>query len=333
MNEAPQGADRKPTKHFVKLAVATALLFGLFTFVVDPREVLVEMLRCSPIAMLATALAIIGGRLVLALRWLLLVRSTHADVSFTELSRLTLMGTSLSFVAPGMIGSDAYRVAGLARTTGVGTAVASVMIERLTSFAGIAFICAIGLALGGLPMPTELRFALFALCLGIVAATLLSMAPPFRRLVDAVIGWLPAPIATKLGRLLTSIQVYAGRPVLLGQLFLLGILLQLIRFLAVLSLAWGLGISVGTGTLLIVICVGMMLSLLPLTPQGLGTREVAYVALLGSVGIAAEPAAALSLLFTAITLIVVTTPALWFYLRHGVWGHASSIVAESTKNP
>ena len=322
MTEPGKSPGRRRAEQLVKIVVAMALLAGLLVFVVDPQALLQEMLRCSPIAMLAAAVAFTAGRFVIALRWLLLVRSTHAAVTFTELARLTLMGASVGFFAPGMIGTEAYRVAGLARTTGVGTAVASVMVERLTSIFGLAAMGALGLALSDLPMPVEVQYALFAGCLGIMLATLLTMAPPFRHLVDVSIGWLPAGIAKKLGGLLRAVQTYAGQPLLLGQLFLLSIALQAARFAATLALAWGLGMTVGIGTLLLVMTIGMFMMLLPLTPQGLGTREVAYAALLGAVGVPAEEAVALSLLTFGISMLVVAAPALWFYLRYGVWGQA-----------
>ena len=309
-------------KRFLRIAIAVVLLGGLFAFVVDFETFVAEVARCSPWAILAAAAGIVAGRLVVAWRWLLLVRSTHAETSFAQLARLTLMGTSLSFVGPGMIGTEAYRVAGLARTTGVGTALASVVVERLTSLAGIAVIAATGLALGGLPMADGLWLTLLAICAAIIALSFATMAPAFRRLVDAVSHWLPAALAARLGGLLVAVTTYAARPGLLGRLFLLSVLLQGLRVMGSAALAWGLGIEVGLAALMIVVSVGILLSMLPLTPQGLGTREIAFVALLGSIGVPAAQAAALSLLFTGITAIVVFFPTLWFYFRFGIWGQA-----------
>lgn len=317
-------------KQLLRIAIAVVLLGGLFVFVVDLETFLAEVARCSPLAILAAAAGIVAGRLVVAWRWLLLVRSTHAEASFAELARLTLMGTSLSFVGPGMVGTEAYRVAGLARTTGVGTALASVVVERLTSLAGIAVVAATGLALGGLPMTNGLWLTLLAICAAIIGLSFATMVPAFRRLVDAVSGWLPAAVVARLGGLLVAVTTYAARPALLGRLFVLSVVLQGLRVMGSAALAWGLGIEVGLATLMIVVSVGILLSMLPLTPQGLGTREIAFVALLGSIGVPAAQAAALSLLFTGITAVVVFLPTLWFYFRFGIWGQAAPA---SSKKP
>ena len=335
------GAERsggRRLKQLLRIAIAVVLLGGLFAFVVDFETFIAEVARCSPLAILAAAAGIVAGRLVVAWRWLLLVRSTHAETSFAQLARLTLMGTSLSFVGPGMIGTEAYRVAGLARTTGVGTALASVVVERLTSLAGIAMIAATGLALGGLPMTDGLWLTLLAICAAIIVLSFATMAPAFKQLIDAVGRWLPAALRARLGGLLVALTTYAARPVLLAQLFLLSVLLQGLRVIGSVALAWGLGIDVGIAALMIVVSVGILLSMLPLTPQGLGTKEIAFVALLGSIGVPVAQAAALSLLFTGITAVVVLLPALWFYLRFGIWGQATPASSpasnpESGKHP
>ena len=312
---------RRRVKLVARLVFAAALLALLLSFI-DLERLQAEMLRCSPLAVVAAAAFIFAGRLVVAWRWLLLVRSTHAEVSYGTLARLTLMGTSLSFLSPGMVATEAYRVAGLAQSTGVGTAVASVMVERLTSLAGLALVFGVSLAVGGLPMPELLRLALLAGCIAVFVGSILSMAPAFRRLIDTLIGWLPNGLANKLGGMLRAVRTYAAQPVLLGQMFVMSLLLQLCRIAAWLALAWGLGVEAGLGALLIVIAAGMVVTVLPLTPQGLGTREVTFVGLLGSVGVAAEQALAFSLLYTGITAVVVVFPALWFYIHHGIWGRA-----------
>jgi glycosyltransferase 2 family protein len=312
---------RRRIKLMARLAFAATLLAVLLAFI-DLEQLLAELLRCAPFAVVAAAAFILAGRLVVAWRWLLLVRSTHAEVSFGTLARLTLMGTSLSFLSPGMVATEAYRIAGLAPSTGVGTAVASVVVERLTSLAGLALVFAVSLAIGGLPMPEVVRLALLAGCVALFLGCILTMAPAFRRLVDVLIGWLPTGMAKKLGGMLRAVRTYAAQPVLLGQMFVMSLLLQLCRIAAWLALAWGLGVEAGLGAVLIVIAAGMAVTVLPLTPQGLGTREVTFVALLGSVGVAAEQALAFSLLYTGITAVVVVLPALWFYIRYGVWGRA-----------
>ena len=127
------------------------------------------------------------------------------------------------------------------------------------------------------------------------------------------------------GGLLRAVGVYLARPGLLARVFLLAILLHLVRVAGAMAIAWGLGMQVGFTTLMIVISVGVILSMLPLTPQGLGTREIAYVAMLASLGVPAAQATALSLLFTGTTAVVVLLPTLWFYLRFGIWGNPAPV--------
>ena len=176
-----------------------------------------------------------------------------------------------------------------------------------------------------MPMPDSLWYGLVALCMAIVLGSCLTMAAPFRRLFERLCALLPANLAQKLGGLLRAVGVYLARPGLLARVFLLAILLHLVRVAGAMAIAWGLGMQVGFTTLMIVISVGVILSMLPLTPQGLGTREIAYVAMLASLGVPAAQATALSLLFTGTTAVVVLLPTLWFYLRFGIWGNPAPV--------
>jgi glycosyltransferase 2 family protein len=311
-------------KRLVRLAIAGILLGVVLYWFVDPRALVAQLLECSPLALVAAGAFIIAGRLVVAWRWHLLVRSTHATVGFGELSRLVLMGSSLGFVGPGAIGTEAYRVTGLGRRTGVGVAVASVVVERLTSLFGLVLLIAAGLLMASLPMPRSLLVFLVIGCIAALTAIGLALAAPLHKRVLPFFQPLPRRVRTKLEETIAAAGIYAGQPVLLVQLAGLSVLLQLLRLGSALAIAFGLGMEVGIGVLLVVVPIGIFLGMVPLTPHGLGTRELTYVALLGLVGVAPEPAAALSLLLTIVAAIVCVVPALWFYLLHGVWGHKTA---------
>ena len=67
--------------------------------------------------------------------------------------------------------------------------------------------------------------------------------------------------------------------------------------------AWALGIDIALPHFLVFVPIILFVQLLPISVAGLGTREAAFVYFFGSVGVGAESAFALSLLFFAGTIL------------------------------
>lgn len=159
-------------------------------------------------------------------------------------------------------------------------------------------------AAGGLPAVAHPIVVLAAVALVVVVgATAVLAAPPLR-------GWLasrthPGP----LGRLSRGIDVAIGRSgavirdrwTRLGTAAAVQLLLQFALLLACLSVA---GAGVGLTVALLAFAAGRLLSVLPVTPGGLGVTEAGVGALLVALG--APPAAAVAavLLFGLYTVVL-----------------------------
>ncbi|MEN8240580.1 MAG: lysylphosphatidylglycerol synthase transmembrane domain-containing protein [Chloroflexota bacterium] len=92
-------------------------------------------------------LLILISRLMMSLRWYLILRSTDEQVSYPSVLRVTFAGFFANNFMPSTIGGDVFRLTG-AVLEGISTAVAaaSLLMDRIVGMLGMALILPAGLA-------------------------------------------------------------------------------------------------------------------------------------------------------------------------------------------
>lgn len=123
---------------------------------------------------------------------------------------------------------------------------------------------------------------------------------PLRRLVPSRFGWLVQPVL----RFLEHIASFNRAPGLMVVSLLYSLAFQFVGIVSTWLLGVALGTSQGFAYYLILLPVIWLLSLLPVSLNGLGVREGAFVLLFGSVGMGREQALAISLLWFSETVLL-----------------------------
>jgi uncharacterized membrane protein YbhN (UPF0104 family) len=124
-----------------------------------------------------------------------------------------------------------------------------------------------------------------------------------------------APMRTlraKFTGLDARLDTYGRRPAALVVSLALAFVFQLLRILTVLVGASALRIDAAPELFVLLVPLGILVALLPLSLGGLGPREATYVGLMGLAGIAPEPALVLALTREAMNLAT-TIPGAIFY--------------------
>lgn len=246
---------------------------------------LLETLSLVPLRVyVASVVFYVLGQALCAWKWQLLLRARGFKASFGRCFSIYLAGMFANLWLPTNIGGDALRVSLLSRDEQIGTAdaFASVLLDRLTGFAALILLAVLGLALSGASggqWPLVL-VSLALLCLLLGAFLLLPRVshPKIKRIGEAVAG-------------------YAHQRATLVAAFGLSLVFQGSQIALNFFLARALNLGVGA---LDMSWIGPVLSLSGLVPLGiggLGTREVAAVALLSRFGVARGEAVAWSLLW------------------------------------
>ncbi|WP_299616634.1 lysylphosphatidylglycerol synthase transmembrane domain-containing protein [Pelagibius sp.] len=321
LSEAPEGAAPSrfrsmPLEVLVKLLVSFGLLAAIASSV-DLGRVAGLLVTLAPLAGLAAVASLAGIALVSALRWWLVMETIGTPQPLRRVLALMFIGSFFTQMLPTSVGGDAVRIWQLSRHgVAMDRAFIGVMLERISGLLALVLMVVGGvLWLGEAMDPPILRSLLLASLPGLLAVLLLlscfDRLPP--RLQDLpLLGQglrLLADMAADTRRLLLT-------PGLSAILLLLSAAAQLGSVLAFYFLAQGLGLDLDVTAALAVVPAIILITFLPVSFAGWGVREGASMVMLGAVGLGADQAVALSVLF-GLASILAGLPGCLLWLRRG----------------
>lgn len=258
--------------------------------------------------------ALLGGLVTNAFRWQLFLGPLGLALPPSDLVRLTFVGTFFNAFLPTGFGGDAYKSFRLRGRTGMAPPLATTVLDRLAGLAGLALL---GLAACAWRLAAEHgdRVVVAASILGVVvlsgSAVALWLAPKWSR-TDQATG-----IGSKL-RMFAQAFAAAGHE---AQAVRWGTVVGVVSAVFLVSvnalLADALGISVPAVVLPAIVLIATLTTALPLTINGLGFREVAYVWCLATYGIGHDRALAFALLVLALTLASSAVGGIVFVVSQG----------------
>jgi uncharacterized membrane protein YbhN (UPF0104 family) len=275
----------------------------------DARPIFRILSREHP-AYFAAAIAIyVAGQAMCAYRWQLLAAILKVHRRYSEFLAYTFVGMFTNLFVPGLLGGDAARSIYLGRRHGrMGEAIASVVADRGVGLIGLFWLAAFAaIFLNFAPLPSSIITPTVAV--GAITLAGFLAAP----LVARMIHLMPRPLRRAGG----IVAPYLHHPGALIPAIALSIVLQITLATGQYLLAVGLGITVPLSLFILCVPIANVFASLPLTLNGLGIRESAYLVLFGMAGMRKEDAIALGLLWFAVTMVggmtgaiaFVTTPA------------------------
>ncbi len=303
------------TSTAARLLITAAILAYLLRSI-DIGASMHAMLRVNPWWFAFTLLLVAIDRVVMAIRWLLLLRAAGVDIPATTALRIFLTSSFVGSFLPAGVGADAARAYAVASRTSRGSqAVASVGVDRILGLVAIAVLGIAGLAGWAQHVEPSLRLRLLAVAafggLAVLAVfwvdRIARMAVP-SRWHGTLWGW-------RILRLGDAIGAYRQHPKVLIQVMALSIAVQLVRVFQGYGLGRGLGIQVGLEYYLVFMPVAMLVLLLPVSISGFGLPQAAIVWLLRPMGVPDTESLALSTLLIVIGIIGNLPGALLYAVR------------------
>jgi glycosyltransferase 2 family protein len=290
----------------LRLAVAV----GLTAFVLyksHPADVL-HAAAGADLRWIALAIALtLADRTLMAYRWLALlcVLTPGTRPSFGAIIRVFFVSTFVATFLPS-VGGDVYRAYALSRlqVSGVESA-ASVLMDRMLGVLSILIAGVAALVVArGMSLDPGIFITLGVAALACTAAAILIFSDRAEAAAQGFVGRLPHIRVQRLaGGLLDAMRRYSAfRGTLLNVIFV-SILVQVIRIVQAYCLGQSLGIDASIDVYFVLIPIVLLIMLLPITVNGLGTSQAAFPWLFGQAGVAAAPAVALSILFVALGIV------------------------------
>jgi hypothetical protein len=287
--------------------VASAVMLGLLL----PRMHLPSLLPPghhgdTMVYLLLGALTTLAGVVLSAWRWQRVLATFDSETRLPNLVSHYLAGQFVGNFLPSTIGGDVLRISRLSNSSTVpGTSVfASVVIERLTGWIVLPLLTLAGLLLKpsllGLGVASRLALGLSLGTLVLLAGILVAAAHP--RVAGRFAtneGWTRFIGAVHLG-----VDSLRRRPQAAAGILGVATVYQLSPVLAAWFATRALGLHLPVVALLAFVPMVAIAQVLPLSLNGLGIREGAFVIFLGPLGVSTGQAVAVGLIVYALTLAV-----------------------------
>jgi uncharacterized protein (TIRG00374 family) len=317
-NFVPSPKKRNPWLTLVKFIISLGILTYILTRLTNLSQVF-EILRQVSWGWLIVAFSLHGlGLLISALRWQILARAQGDEVPLTFLIQSYLVGTFFNNFLPTRFGGDIVRIwdgARYSRTFIKSSAI--VMVERLTGLF-VLFLFALIAALFRLDLAHQSPFIWVALGSGAIGflAILAFLILPWPHLLGSLAK------APRLKPLMEKIFVfrqtiinfrYQKRAFNLAMLWALGLQINVIVYYFLIGRS--LKLSVPFLDYFMVIPVVHFIQLIPVTINGLGLREGAYIEIFTFYSIPPQTSFSFSLIDVAFVLILGLIGGIIYVLR------------------
>lgn len=303
---ADRSAPRRRWLGALRLLLSAAIL-GVLLWKFDFTEVLSRLGSIELAAVGAAIALLLVGQWLNALRWRWMLRPLVITVPSTPvLFRLVLIGSFFSVLLPTSVGGDVVR-AEMSKGFAGGRipAYTSILACRILGLLATLVIGALALGLASVAYSLGHAYTVAALLCGAallgVAALTLSDRPTVSRLRRRGLAML-GRLSGELDRVVAAL---AGQRRMLLRAFALSVLIIAVAMIGTVSvLAVGLGITAPAYMHWLAVPVAMVATLLPVSFNGAGIREVVFVVLYARVGVDPVSATALGLAFTALLTLV-----------------------------
>lgn len=323
--EAPNAAvvtGRRTLSTILKVAVTASLYVAVF-YTIDLGK-LWERLQTASLGWVALGVvAYAGGQWLSAWRWWLLLRPVRLVVPYLRMVAFYFIGMFFNIFLPTIVGGDAVKAILLTRETGApARSTMSVFMERNV---GLFALLTIATAAAFVAPPVDVKgFNLLQLTLlvfaGFVAANIVLASRPAYRLVDYLVALTPlSRIRSRAASLYEALVPYREPRWrgLLAAAAVQSFLFQAVVILVVFLNANALGLSVPVSALAVFVPLISLAGMLPISVNGLGVREALYLLLFGRLGVPADAAVSMALLYFAVTLAASLPGGVVYALQRG----------------
>ena len=302
---APRPASRWGA--ILRLTVAVALVVYFFAKS-DPRAVIQAFSQLAAAPLLIVIVLVIADRALMAYRWFVLLRPLERErlPLFGVILETFFVSTFLGTFLPGSIGGDAVRAYSLS-TYGVpiGDSIASVFVDRMLGILSLLLMALLSVSLArDLVSDLAVLAGLAAASAACLVAGMLVFSDRTETAFEGLLARVPRESIRRVpAQFLSSIRRYAHHRSALVVVLAASIAVQILRIVQAYYLGIALGLAPALSIYFAFVPLILLVMLLPVTVNGIGTSQAAFVWLFARVGTPPHEAFALSVLFVALQIV------------------------------
>lgn len=300
-------------------AVVSAALLAFLLSRIDFRDLGEIISEVQPGLLALGVVIFLMANAASVIKWHMIIEAQGAAVSFIYLTSLFYIGLFFNNFLPTNFGGDVIRAYKLSRVTGrTADAFGSVAVDRLSSVFALLLIASV-LALIQLRL---LSAQMITIILSMFIACLLLILLLFNRKAAARIGGVrllrndPFGLRQGASRFYHSMHDLSYSRKTMVYVFLLSLVYQVLHILTFYFLSLSLGIDVPLFYYFLFVPIALVAGMIPISLNGLGVREGAWIILFGQVGVSAAKAFSVSMLgFLVISFISLAGGILYLFDR------------------
>lgn len=299
-----------------------ALLFWLF----DPKATLSMLAEVSVSRLLLALLSCVVVLMARSLRWLVIMRDMGFQARFWRIVEIYAISLWFNTFLPGSVGGDAYKVYGLVQDGSKPIqSFATVLMERLSGLGALISIAILSVIGFGrlMPIPSWMLLSLILMVAALVAGVLFSvrLIAPGARILRQRFPRICKRLTDERIRLLTDVfQDLIRNKRLLMRAYVLGLLLQLVVLVSYYVVSLALNERISILFFLIFFPLIEIVSLIPITVNGMGIRELMLAVFLQYAGVGPSYAIGFSVLLRLILVVLALAGGLLLVVRPGTVG-------------
>lgn len=302
----------------LRIAVSVAL----FTFLLsrlDVRNMASFLARADWWLVALTVVTVAIDRSLMAGRWIYLLEGLGIHAPRVRVVKIFFLSTFFGSFLPTGIGGEAVRAVSFSRLSSKSVeSIASVAMDRIMGMLSMLLIGLVALVVFyRIYSHPALLGTVLALSLAAVAGLALLLSPSFHRRIlarirpaskegedgaeDEKAGW--PGWRRSVGRAVGAMERYRSQPGLLGLVLAMSVGVQVLRISQAYLLSEAMALDTAWVYFFCFVPIILLITMLPISVSGLGTTNLAYVALFGSVGMDPDGAFVLSVLILALGVL------------------------------
>ena len=299
----------------IKIAVSIALFYLIFRNI--DFNSFGEVMQSARLGMLALAYLVLwAGHFVCVFRWRMLLRPLMPVRSLKSLFGIYCIGLFFNLTFPTVVGGDVVKIFYVGKqSNSYSQSFAATFLDRDAGMLAMMILACAGILFNHVTVPgIAVEIIVWAATAAFVLGNICLFTPRFRRAATRLLRRLRMlKIADKLDRVSSVLHVIGSRKSLLTASLLISFANQVLAISAVWITALALNLDIPLSYFLIFVPVITLISMIPVSLNGMGLREYAFLSLFSAVGIPAESCIALGLL-SSILIILSSLPGGIIYI-------------------
>jgi uncharacterized protein (TIRG00374 family) len=289
----------------IKTGVTTLLFIFLFRKV-DFQQFGTILRGARPGILVAAFMILWVGHYICIFRWRMLMRPLMPVLSLGHLFGIYCIGLFFNLIFPTVVGGDVVKMYYAGKPSRLyAQSFAATFLDRDAGMLAMMIIaCMITLIhpveVPGIPVNliVWMSFLLF------LAANVVIFTPSLHRLLTRFLRSIHlSKVAAKIDAISDAFQVMGRHWSLLAGSLAISLANQLVAISVTWVSAQGLHLDIGLVYFLVFVPVITLISMIPISLNGMGLREYAFMSLLGAIGIAPASCIALGLLSSAVIIV------------------------------